>query len=129
MANPHKGEVELVAGEERYTLRFSIDAICSLESSTGKGLPALIGEISDPDTMSVARLRDMLLAALAEHHPDITLKQAGELIVPAGGFIKVFEKVSEAIAVAFPAADPAAPKEKGARPPKGPRQGGTGRPS
>lgn len=128
MPNPHKGEVDLVAGEKRYMLRFSINALCALEAATGKGLPALIDEISDPKTMTLARMRQVLHAALSEHHPELTLEQAGELILPAGGMIGVFGKVSEAMSVAFPEVQ-AAQKETGSRPPKGPRRPGNGRPS
>lgn len=121
MANPHKGEVLLIAGEEQYTLRFSIDAICGLEAAAGKGLPALLGELSNPETMSVKLLRQVLHAALAEHHPKLTLKEAGDLVVLAGGFMKVFECVADSIAAAFPEVREAA-KENAARPPKGPRR-------
>lgn len=126
MPNPHKGEVELAVGEARYTLRFSIDAICRLEEATGLGLPLLAVKMSNPATMSIMLVRHALHAALFDAHPGFDLKMAGDLIVPAGGMIKVIEKITEAMAAAFPEIQAVA-----ARPPKGPRQKkrGTGRPS
>ncbi len=102
MANPLKGEVELIAGDKPYTLRFSIDAICSLEERLGKGFPAIAVELQKPEKMTIVMVRHLLHASLTESHPDITLKQAGELIVTGGGMVIVLGKVSEAIAAAFP---------------------------
>lgn len=121
--NPHKGEVELKAEDASYTLQFSIDAICMMEESLGKGFPAIVDDLSDVSRMSITTIRHVLHAGLREHHPEITLKQAGELIVSAGGAVEVLGKVSEAIGKAFPAGGGKA------GPQRGPRRNGTGRPS
>lgn len=123
--NPHKGEVELPAGDHIYTLRFSIDAICSLEAATGKAFTVTAMEMADPSKASMTLVRMLFHAALIEKHPDLSLKDAGELILPAGGMAKVTEKVFEAFALAFP--EPEAIDN--ARPPKGARSAGTGRAS
>lgn len=102
MANPHKGEIELQAGDESYVLRYSIDAICTLEDQLDKGFPAIAAEMGNPDKMRISSVRQVLLAGLRENHPQITLKQAGELIVSAGGAVVVLGKVAEAFAAAFP---------------------------
>lgn len=119
MANPHKGAVELNAGDQTYVLRYSIDAICSLEDRLDKGFPAIVAEMSSPSTMRLSAVREVLLAGLQEHHPEITIKQAGELIITAGGAIVVLGKVNEAFAAAFPEAE--------ASDKKSPRQRANGR--
>lgn len=124
MANPHKGEVELQAGEKTFTLRYSIDAICSMEAALGKGFPAIAAEMSDINKMSVSVVRQVLHSGLQECHPELTLKEAGELILSAGGALKVMAKVTEALGAAFPDAKEAKPG-----PQPGPRRAGTGRPS
>lgn len=125
MTNPHKGEVEIEVGEARYRLRFSIDAICHLEEATGMSFALLAVKLSNPATQSVSLVRQVLHAGLSEAHPEIDLKAAGELIVPAGGVAAVMEKFNRAVELAFPEVKAAA-----APPPKGPRQrSGTGRPS
>lgn len=105
MPNPHKGDVELKAGDATYVLRYSIDAICSLESELDKGFPAIAAEMGDPGKMRLSVVRQVLFAGLRENHPDITLKQAGELIVTAGGAIVVLGKIAEAFGAAFPEAE------------------------
>ena len=114
MGNPHKGEIELQAGDAVYTLRFSIDAICSLEAATGKPFTASAVEMTDPKTASMTLVRLLFHASLMESHPDVSLKQAGEIIPAAGGMSVVTEKVFEAFALAFPAPE----ASEGARPPK-----------
>lgn len=101
MPNPHKGDVEFKAGKKTYTLCYSIDAICVLEESTGKTLLQLGEEMRDIKSVKMSLVRSIVYAGLIEHHPSITLKEAGELIIAAGGSIKVMEKFSEAMAAAF----------------------------
>ncbi len=115
MANPHKGQVELKAGDSTYILRYSIDAICSLEASLDKGFPAIVADMSNPATMRLSAVREVLRAGLQEHHPDITVKQAGELIISAGGALVVLGKVNEAFGAAFPepeASDKKSPRQR-----------------
>lgn len=100
--NPHKGEVELKAGDKVYVLRYSIDAICELEERTGKGFPVLAMEMMDPNRLRIGLVRDILHAGLLEKHPDITLKEAGELMLAAGGVDVVMKSANKAFAVAFP---------------------------
>lgn len=105
MTNPHKGEVVLKVGDESFILRFSIDAICHFEASTGKSLSILATELAaKPDEMSMTTIRHLLHAGLIDNHPDMSLKQAGELILSAGGMTVVMLKVFEAFAFAFPEA-------------------------
>lgn len=102
MANPHKGEVAFDADGKRYVLRYSIDAICQLEAETGKGIVALISDLESPERMSVTLARQVLWAGLTEHHPNITVKDAGELIAAAGGLVRIVSLFGEAFAAAFP---------------------------
>jgi hypothetical protein len=104
MANPHKGEVELKAGETAYTLRFSIDAMCRLEETTGKGLMDLLVQLADAHRMTLTMVRHMLHAGLLEHHPEVTLKEAGEIMLAAGGMLISMAAVTRAIHAAFPEA-------------------------
>lgn len=119
MANPLKGEIELVAGEVIYTLKFSIDAICSLEERLGKGFPVIAIEMQDPRRMTLGMVRQLLHASLGEMHPEVTLKEAGELIVEAGGMVEVLGKISAAINAAFPARAEASGTRRPPKPPKG----------
>lgn len=113
--NPHKGDVVLQAGSESYTLRFSIDAICHLELTTGKPFARAAAEMASPETVSMTLARHLLHAALLDHHPEISLKEAGDLIPAAGGLGKVTVLVFDAFRRAFPEASGTARPPRAAR--------------
>lgn len=99
MINPHKGEVAFEANGQRYVLQFSIDAVCTLEGETGKGFVALVEELEQNPSLTL--MRQLLWAGLLERHPDITLKEAGELIPAAGGLVGAMDLFNKAFTAAF----------------------------
>jgi len=130
MANPHKGEVAFEADGISYVLRFSIDAICQLEELTGKGIVTLIGELQDPEKMSLSLARQVLWAGLQEQQPHIGVKEAGELITAAGGMAKIISLFGTAFTASFPPAQSNSSRPRKAGNPKngiGPRSTGIGR--
>jgi len=105
MANPLRGEVDLVAGETTYTLRMSINEIVQLETLLDMGvmeISSMLGEAGNP---RLGAWRAALWAALQGHHKGTTLEDAGEIIAQAG-FANVMAKVGEALQAAFPAPEP-----------------------
>lgn len=123
MGNPHKGEVTFEAGGATYTMRLSVDALCSLEEITGKSIMVLAEELSDPERMTLSRVRQVMAASLREHHPDLSLQDAGELIIAAGGLTAMVGKIGEAFAAAFPEGQAGSGR---GRPQKPGRRNGTG---
>ena len=125
LENPHHQAAVTFKGpqDREYVLRFSIDAICHLEAATGRTFPAIAVDMGRPDKVSMTLLRHLMHAGLLEHHPEMTLKDAGELIVAgAGGLQGSMALVEHAIASAFPSAEasgtlrpPAAPPNRAAR--------------
>ena len=102
MVNTQRGEVLLQVGDDSYTLESTSDALCQIESVLGCSILKTMNEMSNPDTASLTNLRAMLWGLLRKHHKNMTLIQAGDLIVPAGGMIEVLKKINDAMAVAFP---------------------------
>lgn len=120
MANKQKGEIAITAGQKRYVLCYSVNALCELEGATGKRFVDLAAELSDPARVTIKTVRDFFHSGLLEHQPDISLREAGDLMVQAGGMLAVMTKIGEALDLAFEEAKP------GARPPKGAGETGTG---
>jgi hypothetical protein len=113
MANSVKGEVSVEADGEtkgitfephsdrlpenlrgRYTLLFSINALCELEEKMG-------GAVTDIASLAMGgkrftTIRNVFWAGLRDYHPDITLQDAGRIITAIG-----LEKADEAIGLAF----------------------------
>lgn len=118
MPNPHKGDVAIKAGGAEYTFRFSIDALCQLEEHTGKTFME-IANVLQSGNVSMSLTRSLVWAGLREHHPKVSVKEAGDLIIQAGGIAGIMPTIAEALAAGFPEA-----KDGGENPPKG--QDGTG---
>ena len=89
MANPNRGEVELKAGDDTYTLVFTINALCDIEEAH-PGLN-ILGDIS-----KLSNIRYLLLAGLCARHPDIKKADAGNILQEAG-----FEATQSAVVVAL----------------------------
>lgn len=80
MANKFKGDISFDVNGKSYTMRFSANALCELEDATGMGINALLAQLSDPASMRLKMVRAVLWAGLRDHHSDVTLHQAGEII-------------------------------------------------
>lgn len=119
MANRHKGDVSVKVGEREFIFRFSIDALCQLEEQTGKTIIE-IGQILNSGRIGVTLTRSLVWAALREHHPEITLKEAGEMLPDMGGAVGAMGPITQAFGAAFPERS-----GKQENPPK-PDQDGTG---
>lgn len=104
MANPHRGETEITVDGKAYRLRFSIDALCLLEDKTGKSIMQLVNDLQTPENVSITILRAILWAGLREHHADVDLKAAGEMIPAAGGVLPILAGIGKALELAFPGA-------------------------
>jgi hypothetical protein len=119
VGNLQTGHVRVEAKGKAYTLRFSIDAICQVEERSGRTFPEIAADM-EAGKISLSLTRFLLWGALREEHPEIGVKDAGELMTAFGGVQGAIEKISAAMAAAFPV-----PDENPQNPPK-PDQAGTG---
>jgi len=105
MANPHRGEVDLVVGEGAsavaYVLRLSYNSIAEIETILARPFPQIAAELSRVSDVSFGTWRALFWGALREHHPKLSLLDAGELMgkitLPV-----VVERIGEALKLAFP---------------------------
>lgn len=103
MANAVRGETVLSAGGQDYLLRLNTNALCELEAATGQKIGSYLASVSD-NGLGVGDMRQILLAALRENYPDITLARVAE-IMDAATLPAVAEVIAHAIKAAFPAAE------------------------
>lgn len=101
MANPERGEVDLVIGETTYTIKLGRNALASVEGLLGRGFPEIAATLNADPQISV--MRAILWAGLQRHHPGIDLLQVGDLMDDAGDEL-IGEKIGEALKLAFPEA-------------------------
>ena len=101
MANPIKGEVDFPVGETTYRLRLSINQLIEVEELTGLGIVQLANAFNNAETLKAGSVRAVLWGALREHHPDVDLLQAGEIMAEAR-LQPTIQYVGEALQAAFP---------------------------
>lgn len=75
VANPHKGEVEFTVDGQAHTIRFNMNAICTIEEALGKGIGQVMDEIETAPKMS--SIRTVLHALLVG---DYALEDVGDLM-------------------------------------------------
>lgn len=109
MANAQRGEVELVAGEETYTLHFGANAICEAETLLDMGINAINRRLQDKNDFRLSNWRALLWAALRDHHKGLSLDDASR-IMDAAGYEVAIQAVGEAIAAGQPDAPKNPPK-------------------
>lgn len=103
MANPHRGEVAIKVGDKDYTLRLSINAIAEIENLLDLGVNEIAAKLGRPDKIRIGHLRAIVWGALNEHHPKMSVVDAGELIGEFGA-PEMVGKIQEAFMLAFPQA-------------------------
>lgn len=111
MANPHRGDVDLVAGGETYRLRLDINAIAELEEHTGQSINEIAAALNDTATMRMSLARAVFWGATRSTHPELSISDAGDIMSEAG-FAKAMEAVGAAFLRAFPEADESARPRK-----------------
>ncbi|KFC62779.1 hypothetical protein FF80_03346 [Devosia sp. LC5] len=117
MANELLGEVDFPVGDKTYRLRLSINQIIQVEDILGMGIIKIAGMFNDVENLTAGSVRAVLWGALREHHPEIDIMGAGDIMAEAR-LQPTIEHVGRALQAAFPTAE-------GKEPPS-PRRGRAG---
>ncbi len=125
MANKLKGEVSFQSGEKTYTMRFSANALCELEDALEMGVNTVATQLANPESMRLKMVRVVFWAGLRDHHPEITLHQAGEIITDVS-LTAAMGLVSKAFELAFQDNSKAHPQRPGSKSPAVKGEVGTG---
>jgi len=103
MSNPTRGSVTFEADGKTYTLHYSTNALCELESLAGESVMRIAAQMADSDGVRLGMVRNLIWAGLRDHHPEVTVEDAGR-IMDALGLDKAGSLVAEAFILAFPQA-------------------------
>ena len=101
MSNTLNGEVDFPVGNTTYRLRLSINQLIEVEEITGLGIVQLATMFADPENLRAGHVRAVLWGALRQHHPEINLLGAGEIMTEAR-LQPTIEFVGLALQAAFP---------------------------
>lgn len=125
MANKFKGDVSFESGEKTYTMRFSANALCELEDALEMGVNAIATHLANPESMRWKMVRVVFWAGLRDHHQEITLHQAGEIITDISP-TAAMGLISKAFELAFQDNSKAHPPKPGQKSPAVKGEAGTG---
>lgn len=125
MANPVKGEVSFEANEKVYKMRFSANALCELEDQVGMGINAIATQLADPNNLRLKTVRAVFWASLLDYHPDITLRQAGDLVTEIN-MTEALKLITKAFELTFQDAPKVRPPKPGSVSPANKEAAGTG---
>lgn len=96
MANPLKGEVDLVVGTKTYTLCFPSNRIVEVETLLGQPIAQIAVEFAQSPSFGV--IRTLLWAALREHQGKIDLLGAGAIMDDIeGGLEAMIDPIGRAL--------------------------------
>lgn len=101
MGNPLKGEVEFPCNGMSYTLRYNINAMCTLEAALGMSVMEVMAVLGDTSKLSISMFRTMFWVGLRDKHPEMTEDQAG-IVMDAVGLQEAGTYVAKAFELAFP---------------------------
>jgi len=99
-ASSIKGELGFEADGVRFVVVYDSNAMCALEAEVDTDAMGIIALVQKPRSFRNGRL--LLWGGLQQHHPDLTLADAGRLMTAVGGLGKAYDMVSEALILAFP---------------------------
>lgn len=104
MANREEGELSLTIKGRTYTLVLNTGAMAALEDLFSTPSQDVLWDTLWARVLrgSVRTVRGLIWAMLQTHHPDVTLKAAGQLIDDAGGFAGLTAVLQQAGVSAVP---------------------------
>lgn len=111
MSNSVRGSVALQAGDQAYTMSFSINALCELEDVFGMSATKFGKLFEDAENISMRDVRNIVMVGLHDHHPEVDEKRAG-IIAGDAGLQECMVAIEKAFRLAFPEA------KAGGNPPK-----------
>jgi len=118
MAEPTKGEFPVTMADGRkITLAFDVNAFIDIGDQLGMGVPDVIKALGDKDNPPGLKFqRAVMWGGLQKHHPEMTIRDAGEILVEAS------EAMQKSIDAAMPKGDEEAGDDTDEGPQK-PRRG------
>ena len=107
MSNKVKGKLDFEVDGTSYALHFTANGMCELEDAAGCNAMAFLSrmEVQAAGDLSFGDVRLLFWAGLQEHHPDMTVRDAGALMTELGGIAKAMELTGQAVADSMPKPD------------------------
>jgi len=115
MTNKVRGKIDFEVDGTSYSLHFTANGMCELEEAAGCNAMAFLKrlEASAAENLSFGDVRLLFWAGLQEHHPEMSVRDAGALMTAMGGIAKAMELTGQAVADSMPKPDEGGEASKG----------------
>jgi hypothetical protein len=124
MANPERGEVDLVTPTKTYTLEMTTNATCAMEKRTGKTFGQLLNGIV---ALDISALRSLTYTVLQAHHArEVPNEEAAGRVIDAAKVRTVRAALIELFNLNSPPEETPQEGRGAANPPDGGEADGTG---
>lgn len=111
MANPFEGGVSFDFEGKKYTLVLDFNAMAEYEGLAKENAMDVL-RAHDDGTITATQLRALFWSMLLEHHPEVTIREAGRMVISAS------EKLGEALLLASSETDPSGNAKRRTKPPR-----------
>lgn len=114
MTNKIRGKVDFEVGGKVWSLHYTTNGMCELESAAGCGAMQFLQrlETTSAQSLSFGDVRLLFWAGLQEHHPEVTVRDAGALITDLGGIGQAMDLTGQAVADSLPEPDSGVDEKK-----------------
>lgn len=86
-----------VSDDKTYTLSLSANAMIAVEEKLDTGFPKILLDLADTNNLRISVVRVLFWGCFHDNHPDVTVEQAGELMMAHGGLAPAIETITNLI--------------------------------
>lgn len=101
MAKELRGQATFKIDGTAYRMSYSFNAIAEIEDVLDDTMDNIVARLQDPKGIRISLARTVFWGGLLDHHPEITVKEAGAIMTRLG-IVRSLELVAEAINRSFP---------------------------
>lgn len=101
MANRIRGEVDFESDHGRLTLKYDVNALCELEDELDIGIQEFGEMFAGKRKIRLKHVRAAFWAGLRHHRPEISVSEAGEIMMEVGGMTPALDLIGKAFELAF----------------------------
>lgn len=83
-----------VTDDTTYKLSMSCNAMIAVEEKVGVGFPKILLDLAEPDNIKIAMVRALFWGCFRDNHPEVTIEQAGDLMMAHGGLGPTIETIT-----------------------------------
>jgi hypothetical protein len=91
--------IDFKADGKTYKLQLSANAMVDVEEVIGDGFPKILSDLADQNKLSIRKVRALFWGCFRDFHQDVTIEQAGEMMMANGGLVRAIDLIVNLLGV------------------------------